>query len=495
VTPALAGTSTTGIFSDTMRPRVAVDRDRNAVELGVKFIPQRTGSVTGLQYYQGSRDENVTSATLWSSSGTALATVNFAATTKVGWRTIALTKPVALTAGTSYVVSYYAPRGGYSVTEGDLRAAKSLNGFTLKASAGVYSYSSSRRMPVNTYKGSNYLADVVFAPGVAVSRPDPTPTPTTSATPTPTPTKTATPTPTPTPTPTKTATPTPTPTPTPTSTPTPPPGSGSSTGGYTVLGRSFPSANTTGVPAGTTLTKYTGPCTIQTPNVVIDAKLVDCDLRILAKGIVISRSQINGNVYSDADMNNGSFTISDSWVNNGAYASTGIGDANFVAIRVEVSGGSRSVNCYRDCTVQDSYLHGQYTDKRGIDHESAVRMGSNSIIRHNTIACDAPDVPPDAGCSAALTGYGDFAIVQKNVIDDNLIWAGSGGYCAYGGSTAGKPYSAGVNNIKFTNNVWQKGESGQCGFWGPITSFDSRAPGNVWTNNLYDDGKPVPPAN
>ena len=138
-------------------------------------------------------------------------------------------------------------------------------------------------------------------------------------------------------------------------------------------------------------------------------------------------------------------------------AGTGIGDVNFVVTRVEVTGGSRSINCAANCTVQDSYLHGQYTDQRGIDHESAIRMGSNSVIRHNHITCDATPVPPDAGCSAALTGYGDFAIVQKNTIDNNLIDGGpygSMGYCAYGGSTTGKPYSAGVNNIKFTNNIF-----------------------------------------
>jgi hypothetical protein len=147
-------------------------------------------------------------------------------------------------------------------------------------------------------------------------------------------------------------------------------------------------------------------------------------------------------------------------------------------------------------------VHGQYTDLRGIDHESGIRMGAGSVLRNNTIGCTAEDVPPDAGCSAAITGYGDFAIVQKNDIDGNLILAGSGGYCAYGGSTAGKPYSAGVNNIKFTNNVWQRGtEMGAggrgyvCGYWGPITSFDSNAPGNIWSNNLYDDGTRVPPAN
>ena len=324
-------------------------------------------------------------------------------------------------------------------------------------------------MPTLAYKGSNYLVDVVYivggaAPSTTSTQPASTTTTSTTVVPT---------------------------------TNTPPPN-----GSFVALGRNFPSDKTTGVPAGTSLTPYSGPCTIQTPNVAIDAKIVNCDLRILARGVKITRSQINGAVYADADANIGSFTITDSWVNLGAHSATGIGDAYFVATRVHVTGGSRSVNCYRDCTVSDSYLHGQYTDSRGIDHESAIRMGSNSVIRHNTLACDAADVPPDAGCSAALTGYGDFAIVQKNTIDNNLIVAGSGGYCAYGGSTAGKPYSAGVNNIKFTNNIWQRGtEMGDggrgyvCGWWGPITSFDSRAPGNVWTNNLYDDGTPVPPAN
>ncbi len=273
-------------------------------------------------------------------------------------------------------------------------------------------------------------------------------------------------------------------------------------GGFSALGRSFPSSATTGVPDGTALTNYTGECAIQTNNVVIDAKIVNCDLRILAQGIKISRSIINGSVYSDPDYFNGSFTITDSEVRMPLQNGTGIGDANFTVTRVEVTGGSRSINCYLNCTVQDSYVHGQYKDTRGIDHESGIRMGSNSVLRHNTIACTAPDVPPDAGCSAAITGYGDFDIVQKNTIDGNLIVAGSGGYCAYGGSTQGKPYSAGVNNIKFTNNVWQRGtepgENGRgyvCGYYGPITSFDSDAPGNVWTNNLYDDGTPVEAAN
>jgi hypothetical protein len=215
--------------------------------------------------------------------------------------------------------------------------------------------------------------------------------------------------------------------------------------------------------------------------VVIDAKIVNCDLRVFAHNVTITRSQINGSVYADADAGEGSFAISDSWVNNNPNVDgTGIGDADFTALRVHVTGGTRSINCYRNCTVQDSYVHGQRVDESGRAHESGIRMGSNSVLRGNTIGCTAKAVPPDGGCSAAITGYGDFAVVQKNIIDNNLILAGSGGYCAYGGSTAGKAFSAGVNNVKFTNNIWQRGTqmgAGNrgyvCGYWGPITSPSS----------------------
>lgn len=513
IIPALtapsADAATTGIFADNVKPRIAADPDRVPVELGIRFAPRSSGTVVALQYYQGTKAKGVTTATLWSGNGKVLARQTFRPSTRVGWRSIPLSKPVRLQAGKTYTASYHAPKGGYAVTERDLTSHTVRNGFALKAGAGVYRYGKSGKMPSTSYRGSNYLVDVVYTPSdrgavkpggttkptTPLTTTPPTTTPTTPATPTTPPATTPTPAPTPKPTTPPATTPTP-----PVTQPTTPPVTTppSNPNGIIVLGRSFPSAATTGVPTGTTLTPYTGSCTIQTNNVVIDKKIINCDMRVLAQNLKITNSVINGHIYSDPDYFNGSYTMTDSEVRMPQSAGTGVGDVNFVLTRVEVTGGSRSVNCAANCTVQDSYLHGQYTDHRGIDHESAIRMGSNSTIRHNTITCDAAPVPPDAGCSAALTGYGDFAIVQKNTIENNLIDGGpdgSMGYCAYGGSTTGKPYSAGVNNIRFTDNIFKRGPSGKCGIWGPITSFDSNAPGNVWTNNLWDDGKAVAPAN
>ena len=263
----------------------------------------------------------------------------------------------------------------------------------------------------------------------------------------------------------------------------------------TVTPAEFPSNATTGVPAGTVLTAYTGDMSIQTAGTVIDGKTVTGQLRVFAKDVVIRNSIINGTVYTDADANVGSFTITDTTVNVGNQPGTGIGDVNFTALRVHVTGGNRSINCFRDCTVQDSYVSGQFRDSTGTYHESGIRMGSSSTIVHNYILCDAPDVAPDAGCSADLTGYGDFAIVQNNLIQGNYFADVASGYCSYGGSTQGKKYSAGVNGIVFRDNTWQKNAKGICGTYGPVTSFDSAAPGNVWVGNRWTDGTPILPAN
>lgn len=257
----------------------------------------------------------------------------------------------------------------------------------------------------------------------------------------------------------------------------------------------FPNASDTGVPAGTALTAYAGPCTITVANTVIDAKTINCDLVIQAAGVVVTRSRIVGSISTDENSTGFSFAISDSEVNAGNKVNTGIGAVNFTATRVHVFGGNRSIHCFLNCTVVDSYVHGQFTDSTGVTHESGIRMGQNATIRHNTILCDAPDVPPDAGCSADLTGYGDFGPVRNNLIEANMFKASTGGFCAYGGSSPGKPFSGQTLGIVFRNNTFERGPGGKCGFFGPITSFDTSLSGNIWTGNVWDDGSVVPPAN
>lgn len=272
-------------------------------------------------------------------------------------------------------------------------------------------------------------------------------------------------------------------------------------GGSDGQGGCWPGPDNTGVPAGTTLTAYTGPCTITADGTILDALIIDCDLSIQAANVVITRSLIHGSVATDESSTGFSFALSDSEVNIGERAGTGVGAVNFTATRVHVTGGNRSMHCWHDCTITDSYVHAQFTDPSGTFHESGIRMGQSLTLRHNSVFCDAPDVPPDGGCSADLTGYGDFGPVQNNLIERNFFGQTTGGYCTYGGSSTGKPFSDDTHHIVFRANVWQRGtrESDhgtfECGYYGSNTAFDPAKPGNVWDDNVFDDGTPLASSN
>jgi hypothetical protein len=228
-------------------------------------------------------------------------------------------------------------------------------------------------------------------------------------------------------------------------------------------------------------------------------------LNIATTNVQIRSSQINGSVWIDDPDRGYSFSISDSTIDAGPVdaqnndGKSAIGKSGFVATRVETLRGIRGVWCEYDCTVQDSWIHGQDRDEGGAAHESAVRMGDGSVIRHNALVCDAPNVAPDAGCSADLTGYGDFAPIRNNLIEKNLFLATPGGTCAYGGSSGAgsKPYAGQAANIVFRDNVFQRRSglqgSGKCGEWFAIADFDRNRPANQWVNNRWDDGTTVPP--
>lgn len=258
---------------------------------------------------------------------------------------------------------------------------------------------------------------------------------------------------------------------------------------------SWPDESTTGVPDGIELQPWTGECTITEDGTVVDAQLVECDLRIRAADVVITNSRIMGSVIL-RDLDAGySFTISYSEVHVGARLGTGLGNGHFTASRVEVTGGSRSAYCAISCTIEYSLLHAQAGDPDGAAHLSGIRMGQETTIRGNSIVCEGDRLPPASGCSAALTGYGDFRPVRDNLIENNLFRSGTASFCAFGGSTREKPFSDHARDIRFLNNTFERDVDGSCGIHGPIVAFDSEAPGNVWEGNVWSDGTPLPPRN
>jgi hypothetical protein len=153
---------------DLAAPSVADSGDTSAIEVGVKFTADYSGSITGIRFYKTTANTGTHTGSLWSTDGTRLAQATFTGETATGWQTATFATPVAVTAGTTYIASYYAPKGHYSVTTGSLASAVNNPPLHTVANAtsanGVFAYAATSSFPNRSYQASNYWVDVLFAP-------------------------------------------------------------------------------------------------------------------------------------------------------------------------------------------------------------------------------------------------------------------------------------------------------------------------------------------
>ncbi len=156
------------LWGNGVTPTIAADPDSSAVELGVKFQADVSGYVTGLRFYKGATNTGTHLGSLWTSTGTLLASVTFTGETASGWQQVTLATPVAINANTTYVVSYHTNVGHYSFDENYFATTGVVNG-PLRAPAtgavggnGVYKYGATG-FPTQTYNASNYWVDLVFS--------------------------------------------------------------------------------------------------------------------------------------------------------------------------------------------------------------------------------------------------------------------------------------------------------------------------------------------
>ena len=163
MTEAAGATCPCSIWPSTAQPAVAADPDTSAVELGVKFQSDKDGFITGIRFYKGKTNTGTHVGTLWSSTGQMLAKAAFTNETATGWQQVNFA-PVAITANTTYVASYLAPKAHYSVTEPYFNGGVDnppLHALANSVSPnGVYKYGGG--FPTATWNSSNYWVDVVF---------------------------------------------------------------------------------------------------------------------------------------------------------------------------------------------------------------------------------------------------------------------------------------------------------------------------------------------
>jgi hypothetical protein len=167
--PAAPPPTNLSIWAPSVTPGNPIISDGGPLEVGLKFRSDIGGYITGVRFYKGGASNGGTHVGhLWSSSGTQLGTVTFTNETTSGWQQALFQTPIAITANTTYVVSYFAPQGHYSGDSGYFASAGVDNGplHALSNAAaggnGVYNYSSTGGFPVDTSSSANYWVDVVF---------------------------------------------------------------------------------------------------------------------------------------------------------------------------------------------------------------------------------------------------------------------------------------------------------------------------------------------
>jgi hypothetical protein len=152
---------------DLGTPATSDDSDSSSVELGVKFRADSYGFITGIRFYKAAGNTGTHTGSLWTSDGTRLAQVTFANETASGWQTATFSTPVTITAGTTYVASYFAPSGHYSLTPFAFSSAVDsgpLHALADSASSnGLFRYSATSAFPNASFHATSYWVDVTYA--------------------------------------------------------------------------------------------------------------------------------------------------------------------------------------------------------------------------------------------------------------------------------------------------------------------------------------------
>jgi hypothetical protein len=241
----------------------------------------------------------------------------------------------------------------------------------------------------------------------------------------------------------------------------------------------WPSAANTGVPPGTQLDPsgsieitqngatvsnldITGQVDIDADNVTIT------DVKIVGTGMwgIIQRAGHHGLTITDSE-------ISGDGVHRMQYAILDEGSG----ISVDKVNIHACDNCIQAtvATITNSYLHDPVFFT-GAHIDMIIDEGGTGpfLIRHNTV------VNPLAQTSA-IALFQDDAPVQNATIEDNKL--GGGGYTIYGGGgTKGKSSHVVISGNRFLRTLGAKG-----GEFGVIAYFNATDPGNLWSNNVWDD--------
>jgi lysophospholipase L1-like esterase len=109
------------IWSPSDQPAQQQVATTTPAEVGVKFRAERDGFVAGVRFYKGTGNTGTHLGSLWTATGTQLASATFTDETADGWQQVLFAQPVPVQAHTLYIASYFAPAGRYAADAGYFR--------------------------------------------------------------------------------------------------------------------------------------------------------------------------------------------------------------------------------------------------------------------------------------------------------------------------------------------------------------------------------------
>jgi hypothetical protein len=510
-TVAASNTAPVSLFT-AQTPATTDATDGQGITLSTRFTSDLDGNVTGVRFYRAATAPTSVIGLLYSDAGVELARATFGTLT-TGWNSVNFATPVAVNAGTYYRAAYFSS-GPYVASNGFF-ASPVVNGH-LTGTGGYYGYSATPTSGTQQFNNGSYFADVLFAASATA----PATAPATPAAPSVfagdgslTVTWVA-------------------------------PANGGAaitgydlqpfagaTGGtvksvgavlsttitgltngtaYTVklraknavgnsaysaasaaatpaLTTTYPDASNTGVPAGTTLTAYTGSSRITAANTIIEDKLITVGLTIIAgaTNVIIRRCKIdvgqnyNWGILSDEGE---SPQILDCELIGGTDSTVA---GNYTMRRCNVSGSTDGLKASA-ADIQDSYLHDFLINSVTDTHNDGIQcLGTNGLtIRHNRIIMGV------GATSCILLSTGSASDMRNVLMDNNLVAGGA--YAIYGGYQSGVDVQSKVSNIVISNNKFSTVVHANSGLNGPITSRDAPVvvSGNTWWDGP-NAGQPV----
>ncbi|WP_234842069.1 right-handed parallel beta-helix repeat-containing protein [Sinorhizobium meliloti] len=217
------------------------------------------------------------------------------------------------------------------------------------------------------------------------------------------------------------------------------------------MASTFPDAMNTGVPAGTKLTEYTGPMTITEDRTVIDGKIINGPLRVMADDVVIKNCEITFNSAWGVDAEGAkNITIQDSDLVGPGYSgdsnSAILGSGNF--LRNDLSKVENGITLQGGpSTVRGNYIHDLESSGSDPHYDGiSVQGGQDGVlIEGNTIlARDTSDIIINT----------DFGPVNDVRVTNNFL-GGTPGYNIY---VSGM--HAPATNVSITDNHLSEGGYG-----------------------------------